>query len=292
MTGAIENLQKLVGAMDAIQEGQMPLVEGVQKLNAQYDAFHKGLEQYTKGVQTLSQGFGEKKENEKKKPEKDKPKDPKKATFYDGVQGLANGLAQWKEGSSALLIGGDRLVAPETTNALLNGQEQVASGVTRITGGLGELLGGMKAYTNGVDQLAQNGGALKNGLSNYLAGVGKASDGMVQWQEGFSRFGDGLASAADGARQLADGTAQFAAQTGNMNEKIDEKVQSLMDEVKPKKEDMTSFADARNGKIAQVQFVLMTEEIRLPEETKKEAPVEEKTSFFDRLRNLFAPKKD
>lgn len=292
MTGAIENLQKLVGAMDAIQEGQMPLVEGVQKLNAQYDAFHKGLEQYTKGVQTLSQGFGEKNENEKKKPEKNKPQDPKKETFYEGIQGLANGLTQWKEGSSALLIGGDRLVAPETTNALLNGQEQVASGVTRITGGLGELLGGMKAYTDGVDQLAQNGGALKNGLSDYLAGVGKASDGMVQWQEGFSRFGDGLASAADGARQLADGTAQFAAQTGNMNEKIDEKVQSLMDEVKPKKEDMTSFADARNGKIAQVQFVLMTEEIRLPEETKKEAPVAEKTSFFDRLRNLFAPKKD
>lgn len=182
------------------------------------------------------------------------------------------------------------MIAPETTQALLNGQEQVAGGVMQLTGGLGRLFGGMKAYSDGVDQLAGNGSALENGLSQYLHGVEQASDGMTEWQEGFSRFGSGLASAASGAQQLADGTGQFAAQSGNMNDKIEEKVQSLMNDLKPKKEEITSFADARNGKIAQVQFVLMTEEIRVPEEPKKEAPRAEKTGFLDRLRNLFSPK--
>lgn len=285
MTLAIENLQKLVEAINAFRQSSAPLTEGVKNLNTQYTDFHKGLTQYTKGIQELSKGFGK-----TKNVSGGETPVPQKETFYDGLEGLANGLKQWKEGSSALLTGGDALIAPETTQALLNGQEQVAGGVTQFTSGLGRLFGGMKAYSDGVDQLAENSSTLETGLSQYLHGVGQTSDGMTQWQEGFSRFGSGLASAANGAQQLADGTAQFAAQSGNMNDKIEEKVQSLMNDMKPKKEEITSFADARNGKIAQVQFVLMTEEIRVPEEQKKETPRTEKTGFLDRLRNLFSPK--
>lgn len=287
MTTAIENLQKIVDAVNTIRQSTGPITDGVQQLNTQYDAFHQGLGQYIKGIEKLSQGFGQKDDTNGSS-----TTDPQHPTFYAGLEGLAHGLEQWKTGSAALVTGGETLTAPETTQALLNGQEQVASGVGRLAGGLGELFGGMKAYTNGVDQLAENGHALQSGLLQYMDGVGKASDGMGQWQDGFIRFGNGLSSAANGAQQLANGTAQFAAQSSDMNGKIKEKVQSMVDDMKPKKQDITSFADARNGKIAEVQFVLMTEEIRLPKEIKKEAPAVEKTGFFDRLRNLFAPKKD
>ena len=213
-------------------------------------------------------------------------------TFYTGMKALAGGLAEWQQGVKPLVQGGKALQSPETTQALLEGQEKVRNGIGQYTAGFGRLAGGMQQYTDGVSALANNSSALADGLASYVDGVNRAANGMTEWQSGFHQFGSGVSQASDGAKRLSDGTGDFADQTSDMDARIREKIDALMGETKKDVKDQTSFADARNGKISQVQFVLMTEEIKKPQEAKEKAPVKKNISLWDRIVNLFTPKKD
>ncbi|WP_019189613.1 hypothetical protein [Levyella massiliensis] len=320
LSEGLSQIKKMTEAMQHLGSGSSSLSDGVEKLEQQYQTFHQGLRRYVGGVGAVSVHFGgnglkttdvvadEAKvlpptpadtkdgsnSNAKADPTADthttSPSAP--TTFYAGMKALAGGLAEWQQGVKPLVQGGKALQSPETTQALLEGQEKVRNGIGQYTAGFGRLAGGMQQYTDGVSALANNSSALVDGLASYVDGVNRAANGMTEWQSGFHQFGSGVSQASDGAKRLSDGTGDFADQTSDMDARIREKIDALMGETKKDVKDQTSFADARNGKISQVQFVLMTEEIKKPQEAKEKAPAKKNISLWDRIVNLFTPKKD
>ena len=294
LSEGLSQIKKMTEAMQHLGSGSSALSDGVEKLEQQYQTFHQGLRRYVDGVGDISVHFGG---NGSKT--KDIVADEAKVlppsvptTFYAGMKALAGGLAEWQQGVKPLVQGGKALQSPETTQALLEGQEKVRNGIGQYTAGFGRLAGGMQQYTDGVSALANNSSALVDGLASYVGGVNRAANGMTEWQSGFHQFGSGVSQASDGAKRLSDGTGDFADQTSDMDARIREKIDALMGETKKDVKDQTSFADARNGKISQVQFVLMTEEIKKPQEAKEKAPAKKNSSLWDRIVNLFTPKKD
>lgn len=294
LSEGLSQIKKMTEAMQHLGSGSSALSDGVEKLEQQYQTFHQGLRRYVDGVGDISVHFGG---NGSKT--KDIVADEAKVlppsvptTFYAGMKALAGGLAEWQQGVKPLVQGGKALQSPETTQALLEGQEKVRNGIGQYTAGFGRLAGGMQQYTDGVSALANNSSALVDGLASYVDGVNRAANGMTEWQSGFHQFGSGVSQASDGAKRLSDGTGDFADQTSDMDARIREKIDALMGEMKKDVKDQTSFADTRNGKISQVQFVLMTEEIKKPQEAKEKAPVKKNISLWDRIVNLFTPKKD
>lgn len=294
LSEGLSQIKKMTEAMQHLDSGSSALSDGVEKLEQQYQTFHQGLRRYVDGVGDISVHFGG---NGSKT--KDIVADEAKVlppsvptTFYAGMKALAGGLAEWQQGVKPLVQGGKALQSPETTQALLEGQEKVRNGIGQYTAGFGRLAGGMQQYTDGVSALANNSSALVDGLASYVDGVNRAANGMTEWQSGFHQFGSGVSQASDGAKRLSDGTGDFADQTSDMDARIREKIDALMGEMKKDVKDQTSFADTRNGKISQVQFVLMTEEIKKPQEAKEKAPVKKNISLWDRIVNLFTPKKD
>lgn len=294
LSEGLSQIKKMIEAMQHLGSGSSALSDGVEKLEQQYQTFHQGLRRYVDGVGDISVHFGG---NGSKT--KDIVADEAKVlppsvptTFYAGMKALAGGLAEWQQGVKPLVQGGKALQSPETTQALLEGQEKVRNGIGQYTAGFGRLAGGMQQYTDGVSALANNSSALVDGLASYVDGVNRAANGMTEWQSGFHQFGSGVSQASDGAKRLSDGTGDFADQTSDMDARIREKIDALMGEMKKDVKDQTSFADTRNGKISQVQFVLMTEEIKKPQEAKEKAPAKKNSSLWDRIVKLFTPKKD
>ncbi len=309
LSEGLSQIKKMTEAIQHLGSGSSALSDGVEKLEQQYQTFHQGLRRYVDGVGDVSVHFGgngskttdvvtdEAKvlpPSQTAEAQADTPTTSPSAptTFYAGMKALAGGLAEWQQGVKPLVQGGKALQSPETAQALLEGQEKVRNGIGQYTAGFGRLAGGMQQYTDGVSALANNSSTLADGLASYVDGVNRAANGMTEWQSGFHQFGSGVSQASDGAKQLSDGTGDFADQTSDMDARIREKIDALMGETKKDAKDQTSFADARNGKISQVQFVLMTEEIKKPQEAKEKAPVQKNISLWDRIVNLFTPKKD
>ena len=294
LSEGLSQIKKMIEAMQHLGSGSSALSDGVEKLEQQYQTFHQGLRRYVDGVGDISVHFGGNGSKTKDIVADEAKVLPPSAptTFYAGMKALAGGLAEWQQGVKPLVQGGKALQSPETTQALLEGQEKVRNGIGQYTAGFGRLASGMQQYTDGVSALANNSSALVDGLASYVDGVNRAANGMTEWQSGFHQFGSGVSQASDGAKRLSDGTGDFADQTSDMDARIREKIDALMGETKTDVKDQTSFADARNGKISQVQFVLMTEEIKKPQEAKEKAPAKKNISLWDRIVNLFTPKKD
>lgn len=294
LSEGLSQIKKMIEAMQHLGSGSSALSDGVEKLEQQYQTFHQGLRRYVDGVGDISVHFGGNGSKTKDIVADEAKVLPPSAptTFYAGMKALAGGLAEWQQGVKPLVQGGKALQSPETTQALLEGQEKVRNGIGQFTAGFGRLASGMQQYTDGVSALANNSSALVDGLASYVDGVNRAANGMTEWQSGFHQFGSGVSQASDGAKRLSDGTGDFADQTSDMDARIREKIDALMGEMKKDVKDQTSFADTRNGKISQVQFVLMTEEIKKPQEAKEKAPAKKNISLWDRIVNLFTPKKD
>lgn len=294
LSEGLSQIKKMTEAMQHLGSGSSALSDGVEKLEQQYQTFHQGLRRYVDGVGDISVHFGGNGSKTKDIVADEAKVLPPSAptTFYAGMKALAGGLAEWQQGVKPLVQGGKALQSPETTQALLEGQEKVRNGIGQYTAGFGRLASGMQQYTDGVSALANNSSALVDGLASYVDGVNRAANGMTEWQSGFHQFGSGVSQASDGAKRLSDGTGDFADQTSDMDARIREKIDALMGEMKKDVKDQTSFADTRNGKISQVQFVLMTEEIKKPQEVKEKAPAKKNISLWDRIVNLFTPKKD
>lgn len=294
LSEGLSQIKKMTEAMQHLGSGSSALSDGVEKLEQQYQTFHQGLRRYVDGVGDISVHFGGNGSKTKDIVADEAKVLPPSAptTFYAGMKALAGGLAEWQQGVKPLVQGGKALQSPETTQALLEGQEKVRNGIGQYTAGFGRLASGMQQYTDGVSALANNSSALVDGLASYVDGVNRAANGMTEWQSGFHQFGSGVSQASDGAKRLSDGTGDFADQTSDMDARIREKIDALMGEMKKDVKDQSSFADTRNGKISQVQFVLMTEEIKKPQEAKEKAPAKKNISLWDRIVNLFTPKKD
>ena len=193
-------------------------------------------------------------------------------------------LAQLKEGAAALDAGIGALA--DATGALADGIGQLADGTSQLADGVAELADGGSEFADGTKELADGVSDLSDGVTVLNDAAEALSDGSAQLADGTGELLDGSAELADGVADLKDGTNEFKDKAGDIDAQIDEEVDGVINDLTGNDFEPVSFVSDKNTNVELVQFVMQTEEIRIPEET--DIPVEEEPmSFWRRLLALF-----
>lgn len=161
----------------------------------------------------------------------------------------------------------------EGINTLVEQYGQIDSGITAYTGGVGTVVAGYEQLVNGVSTLA-------SGSKDLLAGTGELKSGT-------SELYDGIVELCDGSMELSDGTQEFEDKTGNMDEQVQEKIDSILDSIGGDDMEVVSFVSDKNTNTTSVQFVIKTSEIKKAEKEPVVEEKEEQTGFGEKLLKLF-----
>ena len=185
-------------------------------------------------------------------------------TFHGTIAQLVNGLGNMTGNLSKLASG---------INTLVENYETLDSGIGAYTDGVAQIVAGYSQVMGGVSSLAE-------GSKELLSGSGALYDGTAELY-------DGVAALCDGARQMADGTGEFRAETADMDGKIDEEINTLLESIGGNMENPVSFVSPKNTNVDSVQFVIQTEAIETEEPEEMEEVTEEKPSLWQKFLNLF-----
>ena len=193
-------------------------------------------------------------------------------------------LARLKEGAAALDSGiGD---LESATDALADGISQLADGTSQLADGVSELADGGSEFADGTKELADGVSELADGVTVLNDASDALRDGSSQLADGTGELLDGTGDLADGVSDLKDGTDEFKDKAGDIDTKIDEEVDGVINDLSGSEFEQISFVSDRNSNVELVQFVMQTEGIQIPEEV--DIPVEEEPmSFWQRLLALF-----
>ncbi len=174
----------------------------------------------------------------------------------EGIAALNAGFEELCKNNYLLIEGGQALTGAK--DAINSGVEALASGAVELDSGAGQLVEGIAILNVGAAMINANTGTLTSGLSELDRGTGT----------------------------LKEGTETFRSQTDNMDEKIKEQMEDILDEISGEEFEPVSFASDKNTNIGLVQFAMTTEGIKLPEEEEETVP-EEEEGFVERLEQLF-----
>ncbi len=264
----IQNLNALLPALSKFS----PLFEslsGIEELANNYDKFNNGLTDYVAGVNELKAAFTA-----------DSDSEEYYKTLLHGIELLQSGISEM---SSELENSSN---ANSSVTELLDGQKRLSEGLSEFSDGLNILNSSITKFTGGVDTLAENGAAVKEGITSYTDGTSEFMNGITELGTGLTGFSDGLGRLSAGSLELADGSDELYKNTSNIDKSIQDAIDKYIQDFKTKKTPLKSFASDKNT-VEQVQFILLTDEIK-----KKEEPVPEKIevpeeTILDRFWKLF-----
>mgnify|MGYP002577791454 CR=1 FL=1 len=186
-------------------------------------------------------------------------------TFDASISQLVNTLGNMTGNLSALADG---------VNQLVDSYEELDSGIGAYTDGVAQVVAGYSQVMDGVSSLAE-------GSKELVSGSGELYDGTVELY-------DGVAALCDGAQEMADGTGEFRTETADMNDRMDEEIDSLLESIGGSMKDPVSFVSEKNTNVESVQFVIQTEAIEVEEADEAEDTVEEEPeTFWDKVKGLF-----
>lgn len=174
----------------------------------------------------------------------------------EGIAALNAGFDELCKNNSLLLDGGKQLV--DTKEELNAGMSALTSGTDELNSGVGEFVDGISTLHHGVSLLDDNTETLTSGLTELDEGTGK----------------------------LKEGTQEFRGQTDGMDEKIQEEMEKLLDEMTGDDFEPVSFTSDYNTNIGLVQFAITADGIKISEEIEEVEP-EKEEGFIERLKKLF-----
>lgn len=100
--------------------------------------------------------------------------------------------------------------------------------------------------------------SLAKGSKDLLSGSSELYDETVDLY-------DGVVSLCDGAQEMAEGAGAFRSETSNMDEQIDEQIDSLLEFIGGSMVDLVLFVFEKNTNVRSVQFVIQTDVIEMKE---------------------------
>lgn len=100
---------------------------------------------------------------------------------------------------------------------LLNGSQQVSSGLSQLSAGTDEMKNKLNEYTNGVASAATGANKLNNGASTLNSGVSQLSSKTPALVNGISRLNDGSGQLATGMTTLQGQVPQLTGAIGALN---------------------------------------------------------------------------
>ena len=145
-----------------------------------------------------------------------------------------------------------------------------------INAGSNLMFGEISFVTNAAGNILQ----LVNGVSTLASGSKDLLSGTGELKSE-------TADLYDGSVELNDGTQEFEDKTGNMDEQVQEEIDSIMDSIGGEDKEVVSFVSDKNVNTTSVQFVIKTSEIKKANPEPVSEKEGEKTGFTEKLANLF-----
>ena len=137
-------------------------------------------------------------------------------------------------------------------------------------------------------------GSLKSGTADLTDGANELKDGIqelfegtVELKDGTAELLDGCKDLIDGCKELKDGTAEMLSETDGMEQKIQDKVDEMIDGITGGESTVVSFVSDKNSDVSAVQFVIQTEAIEIPEIPNNTDAEPVKLNFWQTLLKLF-----
>lgn len=159
---------------------------------------------------------------------------------------------------------------------------------------------GVKDYTSGVATAYEGSKTLLDGMNQLSSGAKKLNDGAATLSQGASSLKDGTQSLTDGANQLSDGAKTLYDGLVEYNDEgiskltDDSRISSLEDAsnllnaVKEQGSAYNNYSGISEGTDGSVKFVFKVEGVKnTATSTATEETTKTKTSFWDRIVNLF-----
>lgn len=209
------------------------------------------------------------------------------------VETLLKADASYIEGSSKLINGIDAQMSTSSgQTTLMSGAvslqtnyKKFDASIQDLVSSLNNLMANMTQLKNGINKLTDNYATLDSGIKEYTSAVNKITNGYSKVYEGALDLVSGTHSLYKGTTELTDGTGEFKGETSDLDSKVDDEVDSMIDNFAGGDFEVESFVSDKNTDVDSVQFVIKTEAIK-KEEVKVEEEKTEELNFWQKLLNL------
>ena len=210
------------------------------------------------------------------------------------VETLLKADASYIEGSSKLINGIDAQMSTSSgQTTLMSGAvslqtnyKKFDASIQDLVSSLNNLMANMTQLKNGINKLTDNYATLDSGIKEYTSAVNKITNGYSKVYEGALDLVSGTHSLYKGTTELTDGTGEFKGETSDLDSKVDDEVDSMIDNFAGGDFEVESFVSDKNTDVDSVQFVIKTEAMK-KEEVKVEEEKTEELNFWQKLLNLF-----
>ena len=209
------------------------------------------------------------------------------------VETLLKADASYIEGSSKLINGIDAQMSTSSgQTTLMSGAvslqtnyKKFDASIQDLVSSLNNLMANMTQLKNGINKLTDNYATLDSGIKEYTSAVNKITNGYSKVYEGALDLVSGTHSLYKGTTELTDGTGEFKGETSDLDSKVDDEVDSMIDNFAGGDFEVESFVSDKNTDVDSVQFVIKTEAIK-KEEVKVEEEKTEELNFWQKLLNV------
>ena len=210
------------------------------------------------------------------------------------VETLLKADASYIEGSSKLINGIDAQMSTSSSQTTLmsgavslqTNYKKFDASIQELVSSLNNLMANMTQLKSGINKLTDNYATLDSGIKEYTSAVNKITNGYSKVYEGALDLVSGTHSLYKGTTELTDGTGEFKGETSDLDSKVDDEVDSMLDNFAGGDFEVESFVSDKNTDVDSVQFVIKTEAIK-KEEVKVEEEKTEELNFWQKLLNLF-----
>lgn len=158
------------------------------------------------------------------------------------------------------------------------------------------VVGAANALATGASQVSTGAAAVQDGVSKLSGGAGSLSDGLSKLSSSSKTIKSSLTQFKSGTLELANGTVTLADGVGQMtNNSLVQNlptIDNVMAQMKQQAEDYTSYTGSVQGQKASVKFIMKVQaptedETAAVDTTKQAAAQPEKTTFWQKLKDLF-----
>lgn len=252
--------------MDPIQFNALLLtmqiqMNGLDALNGGFDAFSNGVGELNKGAASLKQASTQYNAGMA-------ALSSSGTKLTDSSKQINQGLGQSSAGLSALVKNSAQLQALATALSASSDPQ-----VQALAQGYLAQITALQQLSTGIAALSTQYGQFDTGLSEYATGVTALSSGYAQINTGVS--------------DLANGIAQLDKSTGTLSIDVAEKINEMISSYTSKGYQPTSFVSAKNAKVENLQFIIRTDSISIPDAAVETPVAEEELTFWQRILKLF-----
>ena len=192
------------------------------------------------------------------------------------VETLLKADASYIEGSSKLINGIDAQMSTSSgQTTLMSGAvslqtnyKKFDASIQDLVSSLNNLMANMTQLKSGINKLTDNYATLDSGIKEYTSAVNKITNGYSKVYEGALDLVSGTHSLYEGTTELTDGTGEFKGETSDLDSKVDDEVDSMIDNFAGGDFEVESFVSDKNTDVDSVQFVIKTEAIKKEEVNK------------------------